>query len=151
MPHNTEKQKEVNEFAEWILNIGEGKTTSDEGEEWIQIPRDLILEKGNDPRETIVNSIYPNLLSNYKEPKFLEERAILCPRNETVEEINEYIMNQIEGEEVTYHSSDTVCKASTNNSSMDQLYPTEFLNSLKFPGIPNHELKLKVGMPVVLL
>ena len=49
----------------------------------------MLLEKGNDPRETIVNIIYPNLLSNYKDPKFLEERAILCPRNEMVEEINE--------------------------------------------------------------
>jgi hypothetical protein len=27
----------------------------------------------------------------------------------------------------------------------------EFLNTLKFPGIPDHELKLKVGLPVVLL
>lgn len=83
MPNDTGKRKEVNKFAEWILNIGDGKTASDEGNEWIQIPTDLILEKGNDPRETIVNNIYPNLLSNYKEPKFLEERAILCPRNET--------------------------------------------------------------------
>ena len=48
MPHNTEKQKEVNEFAEWILNIGEGKTTSDEGEEWIQIPR--IVMSPNDSK-----------------------------------------------------------------------------------------------------
>jgi len=61
MPNDTKKKKEVNEFAEWILNIGDGKTASDEGDEWIQIPRDLIQDKGNDPRETIVNSIYPNL------------------------------------------------------------------------------------------
>jgi len=43
--------------------------------------------------ETIVKATHPNLLSNYQEPKFLEEGAILCPRNETVEEINEYIMS----------------------------------------------------------
>lgn len=150
MSEDTAEQQNLMEFANWILDIGDRKTTSDEGDEWINIPEDLILEKGEDPKETIVKSTYPNLLSNYREPKFLEERAILCPRNETVEEINDYVMSKIEGEEVIYCSSDAVCKATTNTS-MEQMYPTEFLNTLKFLGIPNHELKLKVGMPVMLL
>lgn len=151
MSHDRKEQQESQEFANWILSIGDGKTTSEEGEEWIKIPTDLLLQKGDNPKESIVRSTYPNLLFNYLDPKFLEERAILCPTNETVEEINEYIMDQIEEDEVTYHSSDTVCKITTNSSSMEDLYPTEFLNSLKIPGIPNHELKLKVGLPVMLL
>jgi len=113
--NDTKQQQEVKEFAEWILNIGDGITKSDEGDEWIQIPSDLMLDKGDEPKETIVKSTYPDLFVNYRDPKFLEERAILCPRNETVEEINEYIMSQIEGEEVTYHSSDSVCKAYVPN------------------------------------
>lgn len=31
------------------------------------------------------------------------------------------------------------------------MYPIEFLNSLKFSGIPKYELQLKVGCPIVLL
>jgi len=85
--NDTKQQQEVKEFAEWILNIGDGITKSDEGDEWIQIPSDLMLDKGDEPKETIVKSTYPDLFSNYRDPKFLEERAILCPRNETVEEI----------------------------------------------------------------
>jgi ATP-dependent DNA helicase PIF1 len=145
-----QKQK-VAEFAEWILQIGDGKTTTDEGEDWIKIPKDILLQKGKNAKEEIVQSIYPNLLQRYRERDFLEERAILCPRNETVREINEYIMSQIQGEEVTYLSLDTICKATTNNFRMDNMCPTEFLNNLKFPGIPDHQLKLKVGLPVMLL
>jgi len=35
--------------------------------------------------------------------------------------------------------------------SMDSLYLVEFLNILQFSGIANHNLELKVGMPILLL
>jgi ATP-dependent DNA helicase PIF1 len=35
--------------------------------------------------------------------------------------------------------------------SMDSLYPVEFLNTLQFSDIANHELELKVGVPILLL
>lgn len=149
MSTNRTEQQQIEEFAEWILNIGDGKTAPDDGEEWIKIPNDLLLEKGDDPKEAIVKSTYPNFIANYRERSFLEDRAILCPRNETVDEINEYVMSKIEGEEVTYLSCDSVCNTTAND--MENMYPTEFLNTLKFPGIPNHELKLKIGLPVMLL
>jgi hypothetical protein len=107
------------------------------------------LKRGDDPRETIINSTYPDLLSNYRERTFLEERAILCPRNDIVQEINDYIMDKLSGEEMVYRSCDSVCTRSADGS--DELYPTEFLNTLKFSGIPDHELRLKVGLPVMLL
>jgi ATP-dependent DNA helicase PIF1 len=81
----------------------------------------------------------------------LEEGAILCPRNETISEIKEYIMDQLEGEDKIYRSCDTVCKAVTLNEDVNMLYSKEFLNSLKFPGIPDHELKLKLGLSVMLM
>jgi hypothetical protein len=149
MVDNQNEQEKMKEFAEWILNIGDGKTTSDDGEEMIEIPDDLLLQKGDDAKETIVQSTYPDLISNYRERDYLQERAILCPRNDTVEQINGYIMSKIQGEVVTYLSSDSVCSTSTNG--LDNMYPMEFLNTLKFPGIPDHELKLKVGLPVMLL
>jgi ATP-dependent DNA helicase PIF1 len=145
------QRQNVAEFAEWILQIGDGKNTNDEGDDWVKIPKDIILHKGEDPKEEIVKSTYPNLQQNYRDREFLEERAILCPRNETVEKINDYIMSQIQGEEVTYLSLDTVCKATMKYNTMENMCPTEFLNKMTIPGIPNHELKLKVGLPVMLL
>jgi hypothetical protein len=144
-----EEKKQLKDFAKWILRIGDGKMASDDGEEWINIPDDILLEKGNDPREIIVNSTYPDLLSNYRERAFLQGRIILCPSNDTVQEINEYIMDQISGEEMIYRSCESVCNASIDG--IDELYPTEFLNTLEFSGIPDHELKPKVGLPVMLL
>lgn len=110
-----EKQK-VAEFAEWILNIGDVKNTSSEGEELIKIQNDILLKKGNDTKRTIVESIYPNLQERYCQREYLEERAILCPRNETIRDINGYIMDHIEGEEKAYLSCDTVCKETTFNA-----------------------------------
>jgi hypothetical protein len=149
MRDNRDEEDKMKQFADWILNIGDGKTTTDDGDELIQIPNDILLEKGDDAKQTIVDSTYPTLISNYKEREYLKERAILCPRNDTVNEINEYIMSKLQGEEVTYLSSDSVCNASTNG--LDSMYPMEFLNTLKFPGIPDHELKLKIGLPIMLL
>jgi len=34
---------------------------------------------------------------------------------------------------------------------MDSLYPVEFLNTLRLSDIANHELQLKVGVPILLL
>ena len=31
------------------------------------------------------------------------------------------------------------------------MYPTEFLHTLNFNGLPPHELKLKIGIPVMLM
>ncbi|CAL4998052.1 unnamed protein product [Urochloa decumbens] len=145
-----EKQKTI-EFAEWILKIGDGMAGTCEDETWIDIPKELILEKGENSKETIVNSTYTDIQINYRNRKYLEERAILCLRNETVNEINSYIMDQIPGEEVKYLSSDTICKGMSTIEDEDMLYPAEFLNSLKFSGVPDHKLILKVGLPIMLL
>jgi hypothetical protein len=146
----TEHQKSA-EFAEWILQIGNGDTISLDEKGWVRMPSDLLLQKGDDPKAQIIESTYPDLQDNCCKQNYLEERAILCPVNENVNELNEYIMDQIQGDKVTYLSRDSVSKSVSYSHEMEMLYPTEFLNSLNHSGIPNHQLKLKVGLPVMLL
>jgi len=65
LSNNCIEQQKVEEFARWILDIGDGKMSADDGEELIKIPSDILLQKGDDPREAIVKSTYPDLLNNY--------------------------------------------------------------------------------------
>ncbi|XP_075656237.1 uncharacterized protein LOC142626302 [Castanea sativa] len=139
------------EFAEWILKIGDGELNNNESEALIEIPHDLLIQPSSHPFNDIVNATYPDFHTKFNDSKYLEERAISAPRNEVVEDINDYMIDLINVDEETYLSSNSICKASTNILDQDVMYPTEFLNSLKFPGIPNHKLRLKVGLPIMLL
>ena len=48
-------------------------------------------------------------------------------------------------------STQTLFEASSNIPDQDNLYPVEFLNTLEFPGIPNHKIELNEGVPIMLL
>jgi hypothetical protein len=60
---------------------------------------------------------------------------ILAAKNVDVDEINFQIENKIAGELMTYKSIDSV----TNQDDVVN-YPTGFLNSVEFPGLPAHNL-----------
>uniref|UniRef100_A0A2N9FJU1 ATP-dependent DNA helicase n=1 Tax=Fagus sylvatica TaxID=28930 RepID=A0A2N9FJU1_FAGSY len=141
----------IKDFSEWILKIGDGEFGEEDDDNKITIPNDLIIQSTENPMQDIIDSIYPDLKVKYKDPSYLQDRAILAPTNEVVEELNDYIISSLNEEEHEYLSSDSVCKASSNVADQDVLYPVEFLNTLRFPGLPNHKLTLKVGLPIMLL
>ena len=60
------------------------------------------------------------------------------------------MIDLINVDEETYLSANSICKASTNILDQDVMYPKEFLNSLKFTSIPNHKLRLKAGLLIML-
>jgi len=55
------------------------------------------------------------------------------------------------GDEHVYKSAYCVCPLTQGSSDDEELYPTEFLYTLQYLGIPNHELLLKAGCPIILL
>lgn len=147
----TSEYVSMKKFSEWILEIGNGELGGGDGESLITIPLDLIIKRTENPMEDIIRSTYPDLQINLTDHSYLQERAILAPTNEVVEELNDYIISCLPGEEQTYFSSDSTCKSSCNIADQDLLYPVEFLNTLSLPRLPNHKLKLKVGLPIMLL
>jgi len=134
---------EAGTFATKVLEVGDGKIPSDNAG-YIEIESQL----GNIVAsvEELMSAVYPNLQNNFTNFQWLRERAIMAPRNDTVNVINFNLLQIIPGEQKSFQSIDTVMD-------LDQVvnYPVEFLNSLDPPGLPSHNLVLKIGAPVMLL
>ena len=88
--------------------------------------------------------MYDSFETNCADPKYLKQRAVITPYNKTV-------VSLLPGPSKTYLSRDSISQATDQVSYQELLYPTEFLNSLKFLGVANHELELKVGANVMIL
>ncbi|GJX77883.1 ATP-dependent DNA helicase PIF1 [Tanacetum coccineum] len=144
------------EFNCWVLAMGDGTLPAKmkEGEDeptWIDIPEKFLIKKWDCPIRKIIEETYPDFTSRQTNDEYLKERSILTPRNDDADAIHEFMFKQLSGKYVTYNSADEVCMTSTDNIDQHQLYPVEFLNSLNFPGMPPHELHLKMELPVMLL
>ncbi len=77
---------------------------------------------------------------------YLMQRNILAPKNIDVDEVNNAILESLSEESHTYLSANSLTPTKEGASvaagvSMDSLYPVEFLNTLQFNGIANHELE----------
>ncbi|GJX44887.1 ATP-dependent DNA helicase PIF1-like protein [Tanacetum coccineum] len=53
------------------------------------------------------------------------------------------------GDEKTYESSDSVGIVDMDTNFNESLYTGDFLSSIKFAGLPQDSLKLKIGAPVM--
>ncbi len=87
---------------------------------------------------------------------YLMQRNILAPKNTNVDEVNNAILESLSKESHTYLNANSLTPTEEGASvaarvSMDSLYSVEFLNTLQFNDIANHELELKVGVPILLL
>nr|XP_048319743.1 uncharacterized protein LOC125419003 [Ziziphus jujuba var. spinosa] len=145
-------KNELKAFSEWISSSGDGIIRGlNDGHAMIDIPDDLLIKDTEDSATSIVNSTYPSFSENINDPSYLQERAILAPTLDIVESINNYVSSLNRTKENTYLSSDATCRSDSNIDLIGDLHTLEFLNAIKCSGMPNHQLKLKVDVPVMLL
>ncbi len=136
-------------YCKFLLDMGEGKLPIENSisPSSIQIP-DKYIFKGKTLEEFVDHVIPPNTYHNENKTQVFSTTSILCSTNVTVEKINDICLKKHPGQLFTLESADEIEKNGSDNST---LYPIEFLNKLAPSGMPLHELKLKVGTPVMLL
>ncbi|XP_033138010.1 ATP-dependent DNA helicase PIF1-like [Brassica rapa] len=156
---NMRLSEDEKEFSNYVLRVGDGNPLptevnefdEDEEDQLISIDRTLVEEVSSDPHKQILEATYGRTDQWKGTKQDYTERAILTPRNETVDEINEYMISEADGVSKEYLSSDSFGIIDTDSANNETLYPVEYLNSLSFPGLPAHKLTLKVGAPFMLL
>jgi ATP-dependent DNA helicase PIF1 len=115
----------------------------------ITIPDNILFQGTVDG---LVNWVFPDIESyNQVEEDSGDrmcERAILTPKNEHVNRINNLMMDRFpaDGNEFFAQSADSLTQEFENAG-----IPNEYLNTINPPGFPPHRLRLKIGMPLILL
>ncbi|PVH66941.1 hypothetical protein PAHAL_1G389900 [Panicum hallii] len=143
-------------FSEWLLRVGNGtepfiQIQNEPSSTYIQIPQSLLLHPDYRNLDGLISFVYSSGCQPTDIPSYFCDRAILAPTNEVVTEINNKMISQLTTYEMSYYSSDLIDNTSANHSTLESLYPTEFLNTITINGLPEHVLKLKIGVPIMLL
>jgi ATP-dependent DNA helicase PIF1 len=144
-----------------VLNVGDGSLPTIVEEEgvdpdWNKIPSHMTLPAEDCSLRGLIRTIYLDHQCHSGDPMYLMQRNILAPKNTNVDEVNNAILESLSEESHTHLSANSLTPTKEGASvatgvSMDSLYPMEFLNTLQFSDITNHELELKVGVPILLL
>jgi hypothetical protein len=146
----------INNFFTWLVNIGDGsigttQETSSEDTKTIDIPIEHLIEDTEQPLLKLTQFIYDTLTLQSPCAKNLADKAIVCPKNETVDEINKLVLQRAPGDTSQYLSTDSITPRAGDKGDTELMYPIEHLNTLSFNGVPPHCLELKINTPVILL
>nr|GEV42001.1 DNA helicase [Tanacetum cinerariifolium] len=150
------EKEEVSTFADWLLNVGDGivgvpDELDPENTSWIRIPEKFQLKNDENGLTKLIQFIYDEQSLLHPTAKGLQEKAIVCPKNDTIDLINAKVMSMLPGYTTTYTSHDEAMPHGHDGGEVELLYPTEYLNTLNFVGILPYELKLKIDTPIMLL
>jgi hypothetical protein len=100
---------------------------------------------------TFIERIYPQdqLDNAYEKPEFFIGRAILCPRNSYVDDLNDLLLQRLHSPAYTFESAD---QADLNENALGREELTaEYLRSIKVASLPLGVLQLRIGAPLMLM
>jgi ATP-dependent DNA helicase PIF1 len=127
------------DFKDYLLSIGRGNQESDS---LITLPQQFISRSLADLMVFVFGDFSGDL----------SESAILCPTNYICEVVNDKIVGQLDSQLYELRRIDiAIAETPEERNQLAINYPTEYLNSKLPNGLPPHNLKLKVGVVVILL
>ncbi|KAJ1686117.1 hypothetical protein LUZ63_017507 [Rhynchospora breviuscula] len=153
---NSEEREEAEQFASWLLAVGNGtvkgkKIYGSSEADWIKMPSEILLPVTAEPCTSIISATYTDIKSNYQNIQYLHDRAIVTPTNQDADTINSIITDMIPGKPFVYLSSDSIQEKETMAEKLRDMYLADYLRLLSPNGVPNHEISLKNGIPIMLL
>ncbi|GKE85312.1 DNA helicase [Tanacetum coccineum] len=100
---NEEEQKCSREFVDWLLDVGNGELGEPEEQNaedtgWINIPAEFCVTSDEKGRAELIDFIYDKDKLKMLTTTSLQEKAIVCPKNDIADVINAQILSAIEGE-----------------------------------------------------
>ena len=137
-------QNELDSFSDFLIKIGDGNVPveQDLGDYMIRIPDEYVYKSGD--IKDFIDWCFPNIADNPN----VGEKAILTPLNKDADELNDIALSKMTGEATVHLSIDSVLSQDPDEA---MHFNTEFLNSQHLSGMPPHNLKLKIGCPLILL
>ncbi|XP_022041801.2 ATP-dependent DNA helicase pif1-like [Helianthus annuus] len=143
-------------FSSWLLDVGDGKlgtpdVDNPQNTRNIEIPLDYVIPYSDNALQELIQFIYDDATLQNPTTEILHNKAIVCPKNETAQEINNMVLACSPGYSKIYLSTDTMIPNLGSHGDIEMLYPTEYLNLLHFSELPPHQLELKVNTPVMLI
>ncbi|XP_071719229.1 uncharacterized protein [Rutidosis leptorrhynchoides] len=143
-------------FSKWLLRVGNGEIGVPDTEDplnsrWVQIPDQFCIPDDENGLANLISFIYPRESLQNPSAVYLQQKAIVCPKNDAADTINSLIVDMVDGPVTTYGSYDTATPHGNDGGEAELFYPAEYLNTLNYPGLPPHEPHLKKGVPAILL
>src|SRR6266511_849458 len=97
-------------FSKFLLRIGNGVEETIE-QDYVKLPSEICVPytgAEDDQLEDLIDIVFPMLEENMTNSNYITSQAILSTRNENVNSINMKPIEHFPGEQMVYHSFDSV-------------------------------------------
>ncbi|GJY19436.1 DNA helicase, partial [Tanacetum coccineum] len=121
-------------FAQWLLDVENGQIgipddSDPDNTSWVDIPDEYCIPNDDNGVPNLTNFIYDADTLHHPSAQKLQEKAIICLKNDTTDVINAKILSLLTTTTQTYLSYDDAIPYTHDGGEVELLYPKEYLKS----------------------